>query len=80
MVRCMLAGSGFRSSMWGELFMAPAYFKKRTPHKALKIETPFRVLHGEDADLSYLRVIGLRTFVHIKDSKKLDAAAWEHYS
>ena len=57
MVRCMLADSGFPSSMWGEPFMAAAYLKNRTPHKALKMETPFKMLHGEEADLSHLRVI-----------------------
>ena len=41
------------------------------------METPFNMLHGEEADLSYIHVIGARTFVHIKDSRKLDAAAWE---
>ena len=38
---------------------------------------PFKMLHGEEANLSHLCVIGARTFVHIKDSRKLDAAAWE---
>ena len=61
MVRCMLADSGFSSSMWGELFIAAAYLKNRTPHKALKMETLFKMLHGEEADLSHLRVIGART-------------------
>ena len=51
-----------------ELFMAPAYPKNRTLHKALKTETPFKMLRGEEADLSHLRVIGARIFVHIKDS------------
>ena len=57
--------------------MAAAYLKNRTPHKALKVETPFKMLHVEEADLSHLRVIGVRSFVHIKDSRNLDAAAWE---
>ena len=73
----MLADSDFPSSMWGGLFMAAAYLKNRTPHKALKVETPFKMLHVEEADLSHLRVIGVRSFVHIKDSRNLDAAAWE---
>ena len=77
MVRCMLADSGFPSSMWGELFMAAAYLKNMIPHKALEMETPFKMLHGGEADLSHLRVIEVRTFVHIKNSRKLDAAAWE---
>ena len=76
-VRCMLADSGFPSSMWGGLFMAAVYLKNKTPHKVLKMETPFKMLHGEEADLMHFRVIGARAFVHIKDSRKLDAAAWE---
>ena len=57
--------------------MAAAYLKNRTPRKALKLETPFNMLHGDEADLSHLCGIGAKTFVHIKDSRKLDAAAWE---
>ena len=47
--------------------MAAAYLKNRTPHKALKMETPFKMLRGEEVDLSHILVIGARTFVHIKD-------------
>ena len=54
--------------------MAMAYLKNRSPHKTLKMETPFKMLHGEEADLSHLCVIGARTSVHIKDSRRLDAA------
>ena len=57
--------------------MAAAYLKIRFPQKALKLETPFRMLQGEKADLLHFRVIVTRTFVHIKDSRKLDAAAWK---
>ena len=41
------------------------------------METSFKILHGEETDLSHLCVIGARTLVHIKDSRKLDAVAWE---
>ena len=37
---------------------------------------PFKMLHGEEADLLYLRVIRARAFVYIKDSREIDAAAW----
>ena len=57
--------------------MAATYLKNRTLHKALKMEMPFKLLHGEEADLSQLCVIGARTFVHIMGSRKLDAAAWK---
>ena len=39
----------------------------RTLYQALIMETPFKILHGEGADLSHLCVIGARTFVDIKD-------------
>ena len=74
MVRFMLADSDFPSSMWGELFMATACLKNRTPREALTMKTPFKMLHGEEADLSHLYVIRSRTFVHIKVYRKLDAA------
>ena len=57
--------------------MAAACLKNRTPHKALKMKTPFKLLHGEEARLSHLCIVGARTFVHIKDSRKFDAAVWE---
>ena len=57
--------------------MAAAYLEHRALHKALKMETPFKMLYGEEVDLSHLRVSEARTFVHIKDSRKLDAVAWE---
>ena len=56
--------------------MAAAYLKNKTPHSALKMGTPFKMLHGEEADLSHLRFIGARTLVQIKGSStRLDAAA-----
>ena len=58
MVRCVLADSGFPSSMWWELFMAAAYLKNRTLHKALNMETPFKMLYEKEADLSHFCVIG----------------------
>ena len=60
MVRYMFADSGFSSSMWGELFMAAEYLKNRTPHKALKMDTPFKMFHGEEADVSHLGTIKAR--------------------
>ena len=76
MVRCMLADSGFASSICGELLVAVAYLKNRTPHKALKMKTPFKTLHGKKDDLSYIHVLGTRTSVHIKESRKIDTLAW----
>ena len=57
--------------------MAVAYLKNRTPYNGLEMKTSFNMVCGEEADLLHLRVIGARTFVHLTDSGKLDAAAWE---
>ena len=75
MVWCILLDSGFLSSMWGDLFMATAYLKNRTPHKVFQMKTPFKLLHGKEVDLSHLNAIGDGTFVHKNDSRKLAAVA-----
>ena len=54
--------------------MATANLKKRTPHKALKMETSFKMLHGREADLLHLRVVGAKPFVHIKNSRNINFA------
>ena len=51
MVRCMLADSGFPPSIWRELFMAVAHLKNKTQHKALKMETPFKMVHSGEVGL-----------------------------
>ena len=48
--------------------MTTAYLTNETPHKPLKMETSFEMLHDEEANLSHLHVIGARIFVHIRDS------------
>ena len=56
--------------------MVGAYLKYRTPRKRLKMETPFTMLHDEEADLLHLRLIRTRIFVYINDSRKLVTAVW----
>ena len=34
-------------------------------------------MYSKDADLSHLKIFGARTFVHIKDAKKLEPRSWE---
>ena len=43
----------------------------------LGTETPFKRLYGKEANLSHLKTIGARAFVHIKDAKKLEPKPWE---
>ena len=35
------------------------------------------MFYGKDADLSHLRIIDARTFVHIKDANKLGHTLWQ---
>ena len=49
----------------------------RIPHSALNMETPYKLLRSKDADLSHLRIIGAREFVHIKDVNTLGHTSWE---
>ena len=77
MVRCLLVDSGLPPNLWGELMLTTTYLCNRVPHSALKMETPYKVLYGKEADLSHRKIIGSRAFVHIKDSTKLGHTSWE---
>ena len=77
MVRCLLVDSGLPPNLWGELMLTTTYLCNRVPHSALKMETPYKVFYGKEADLSHLKIIGSRAFVHIKDSTKLGHTSWE---
>ena len=70
-VRCMCVDSGLAPFVLGELVMAASYICNQILHPALSMETPYKKLYGKDADLSRLKIIGARAFVHIKNSNKL---------
>ena len=53
------------------------YLSNRKPHSGLDMETPFKWLYGKEANLSHLKIIGARAFVHIKDAKELESKSWE---
>ena len=53
-----------------------AYLCNRILHSELDMETPFKWLHGKEANLSRLKIIGARACVHIKDAKKLEPKSW----
>ncbi|CAM9595151.1 unnamed protein product, partial [Sphacelaria rigidula] len=66
MVRYMLADSGLPTFLWGQLMFTAAYLANRSPHSALDMQSPHKMLKGTEPDLKHLRVIGARTFVHIE--------------
>lgn len=50
------------------------FLENRWPHAALKKQTLYKLLHGKEASLHHLGVIGARVFVHVEaHTKKLDA-------
>lgn len=78
MARCLLSDGGFSKSLWGEMFFTAAFPANRAPHKVLENETPYKRMHGRDANLRMLRAIGARAFVHVEiHTQKMDAKAWE---
>ena len=76
--RCFLKDGNFPRNMWGELFFMAVHLSNRSPHSALGGTTPFSQMHGKEADLSGLRAIGSRSFVHVETyTPKLGDKAWQ---
>ena len=58
--------------------MTAAYLPNRSPHSALGGATPYSKMHQKSPDLSRLRTIGARAFVHHERyRKKLEDRAFE---
>lgn len=76
--RCFMIDGKFPKSLWGELLFTAAYIANRSPHSTLGGDTPYFRLYGKHADLSALRVIGSRSFVHTEVyTSKFEDKAWE---
>ena len=68
----------FPPSLWGELIFTAAYLSNRSPHSALGGATPYFRMQNKEADLSGLRTIEARAFVHRQTyTRKLDDRAFE---
>ena len=79
MTRYFFTETGLPKRLWGELASTAVFLKNRIPHNsALGSDTPYYRMLGKNADLSFLRVIGSRAFVHEEGHRsKLDQRAWE---
>ena len=77
MVPFMRVDSGLPPFLWGRLMMAAPYICNRISYSAPNIETPYKKLYEKDADLSHLKIIGVRVFVHMKNPNKLGHTPWE---
>ena len=78
MTRCILIDTGLPKFLWGEICETAVFLINRSPHRALEGNTPYSRLFGKEADLSGLRAIGARAFVHKeRQGNKLEEKAWE---
>ena len=76
--RCLMKDVNFPPSLWGELILTVAYLSNRSSHSALAGAAPYSRINNNEADLSRLRAIGARAFVHRETyTRKLDDRAFE---
>ena len=76
--RCLMKDGDFPPFMWGELMFTATYLANRTPHSTLEGATPYSKMHNLEPDLTGLRAIGARAFVHRETyTKKLEDRAFE---
>ena len=76
--RCLMKDGDFPPFMWGELMFTATYLANRSPHSTLGGATPYSKMHNLEPDLSGLRAIGARAFVHGETyTKKLEDRAFE---
>ena len=76
--RGLMKDGDFPPFMWGELMFTATYLANRTPHSTLEGATPYSKMHNLEPDLTGLRAIGARAFVHRETyTKKLEDRAFE---
>ena len=76
--RCLMKDGDFPPFMWGELMFTATYLTNRSPHSTLEGATPYSKMHNLEPDLTGLRAIGARAFVHRETyTKKLEDRAFE---
>ena len=68
--------TGLPKRLWGELASTAVFLKNRIPHSALGSDALYYRMFGKNVDLSFLRVMGSRAFVHKEAHRdKLDQRA-----
>lgn len=69
--RALKIHSGLPGELWPELVHSAVYLLNRTPTRGLNWLTPFEKYTGKKPDISNLKIIGCRAFVHIPRQKRL---------
>ena len=82
--RAIRIHSGFPEDLWPELVRTAVYILNRTPNKALNWATPYEQYIRCKPDISNLKIVGCRAYVHIPRQKrhasdKLAERAWIGY-
>lgn len=81
-IRSLLVMSGLPTTFWGILAQTAAYIYNRTPHSAIDFITPFEKAFNKQPDVTNIRMIGCRAYVHdetIAQGKKLHPRAYIAY-
>lgn len=63
--------SGFPGDLWPELVRTAVYLLNSAPCEGLGWSTPFQKYKGYMPDLSNLKVVGCRAYVHVPREKRL---------
>ena len=70
MMRCFLSETGMPKHLWCELASESVFFKNRMPYSAFSYDTSHYRMFDKNTGLSFLRIIGFRPFVRVKDIVK----------
>src|SRR5882672_10558620 len=63
--RAIRTDSKLPLNMWGEAVKAASYLKNRMPTRTLVDKTPYKMWYGRRPDVSHLRELGCKVWVHI---------------
>ncbi|OQV11365.1 Integrase core domain-containing protein isoform 2 [Cladophialophora immunda] len=69
-MRSMRKDSGLPEVLWENLLQTAAYLHNRSPNRSIGWITPFERFNGKRPDLSHLRIVGSRVYVHVPKEKR----------
>ena len=70
MEMCLLQAKNLPPYLWDKSVNCASYIKNRVPHKSVVRATPFEALHGNNPDVSHLRVFGSKVWAIIPMHKR----------
>ena len=70
MATCILQSKNIPPSLWAEAVNCASYLQNIVPHKSMVGVTPFEALHGNNPNVSHLRVFGSKDWAKIPIDKR----------